>query len=110
MIRIVVMTTPLSNSGSRRTSRKHQLLLQGVSHRVVDAANGVLDFALGLVGFAVALQFCVAKRLADRCFRSAFDFLDRTGDSVLVHGCSPCVLRRHVTALNLSHSCLSSKR
>src|SRR5271157_1585111 len=78
--------------------RRYQLLLHRVSHRVVQAADSVLNLADGLVGLAVALQLGVADSLADGLFRGAFDFLDRTGDSVLVHEWAPCVLRRRVTA------------
>src|SRR5208337_927980 len=82
--------------------RRYQLLLHRVSHRVVQAADSVLNLADGPVGLAVALQLGVADRLSDGLFRGAFDFPRRTGDSVLVHEWAPCVLRRRVTALGLA--------
>jgi hypothetical protein len=39
-----------------------------------------------LVGLTVALQIGVADSLAKGLFLAAFDFLDRTGDSVLIYG------------------------
>src|SRR5690349_6841092 len=77
-------------------------LLDSVTHRVVQAADSVLNLADGLVGLAVALQLGVADSLADGLLRGAFDFLDRPGDSVLVHRSAPCRLRRRGTALGLA--------
>src|SRR5208283_6044676 len=85
MIRIVLMTLPLAQSRSHRQCRRNQLFLCRVAYRVAQPADGVLDLADGLVGLAVALQLGVADGLANGLFRGAFDFLDRTGDSVLVH-------------------------
>src|SRR5271166_6714721 len=67
--------------GRPRTSR----LLRRVAHRLVQAADGILNLADGLVGLAVTLQLGVADSLANSHFRGAFDFLNRTGDSVLIH-------------------------
>src|SRR5271166_2606642 len=64
--------------------------------RTAEALNAAKRQA-ELASLAKSRFLAAAKRLADRCFRGAFDFLDRTGDSVLAHGRSPCVLRRHVS-------------
>src|SRR5271167_1229818 len=52
---------------------------------VFDAANGVLNLALDLVGLALRLQLCVTDRLADRLLHRAFDLLRRSDDTILVH-------------------------
>jgi hypothetical protein len=56
---------------------------QSIAHRIAQAIDGILNLAHSLVGFAVVLQLGVADSLANGLFRGAFDFLDRTGDSVL---------------------------
>src|ERR1700727_1345852 len=58
-----------------------------VAHRDVQAASIILTLADDLVGLAVTLQTGVAESVASGLFRGAFHFLDRTGDSVLIHGC-----------------------
>src|ERR1051325_204472 len=54
--------------------------------RVLQAADGVLNLAGYLFGLAVRLQLGVADRLAGDLLDRAFEFLRRSGDSVLVHG------------------------
>ena len=54
--------------------------------RVLDAADSVLNPALGLVGFAVGLQFGVAHYLADAFLDGAFDLLRGAHDAIFVHG------------------------
>ena len=49
--------------------------------RIFDAADGVLNLALDLVGLVLRLQLCVADRLLYR----AFDLLSRSDDAILVH-------------------------
>ena len=53
--------------------------------RVLDAADGVLNLAFYLVGLALRFQLGVTDGLADRLLDCAFDFLRRSGDSILVH-------------------------
>src|ERR1700733_11629426 len=51
---------------------KITLLLYGVSDRVLDAADGILNLAGILFGFTLRLDFSVAGDLADCFFHSAF--------------------------------------
>src|SRR5271165_614651 len=102
MIRIVLMTLPLANSRSHRLRRRNQLFLHRVAYRVVQPADGVLNLADGLVGLAVALQLGVPNGLANSLLRGAFDFLDRTGDSVLVHDWLSLRLRRRTSAIEVA--------
>ena len=60
-------------------------LLDGVSHGVFHAANGILDFAGGLLSLAVSLQLCIADRLAYRLLDRAFDFMRGSRDPILIH-------------------------
>ena len=53
-------------------------MFRRVSDRVVGAAYCVLNFADRAVDLAVALQFGVADRFADRDFRGAFDLFGRS--------------------------------
>jgi hypothetical protein len=53
--------------------------------RIFDAADGVLNLALDLVGLALRLQLCVTDRVADRLHYRAFDLLSRSDDAILVH-------------------------
>jgi hypothetical protein len=53
--------------------------------RIFDAADGVLNLALDLVGLALRLQFCVTDRVADGLFYRAFDLLSRSDDAIPVH-------------------------
>src|ERR1700722_14260037 len=69
-----------------RARSRPLFLFRRVSDRVVGAANGVLNLADRAVDLAVALQFGVADRLADRDFRSGLDLFGRSVDSILVHG------------------------
>src|SRR5271170_7694121 len=70
-----------------------------VAHRGVQAAAIVLNLAAGLVGLAVATQRGVAHSPPNGVFRGAFDFLNRTGGSILIHGgASPRVSPRRTTA------------
>ena len=45
--------------------------------RIFDAADGILNLALDLVGLALRLQLCVTDRVADRLLYRAFDLLSR---------------------------------
>src|SRR4030095_13058476 len=53
--------------------------------RVFEAADGVLNLALYLVGLAIRLQLGIAKHLARDLLDFPFDFLRRSLDPVLVH-------------------------
>jgi hypothetical protein len=53
--------------------------------RIFDAADGVLNLALDLVGLALRLQLCVTDRVADPLLYRAFDLLSRSDDAILVH-------------------------
>ena len=53
---------------------------------VLDAADSVLDFALGLIGFAVRFQLGVANKFARNFFNRALSLLCRSLNSVLVQG------------------------
>ena len=53
--------------------------------RIFDAADGILNLALDLVGLALRLQLCVTDRVADRLLYRAFDLLSRSDDAILVH-------------------------
>src|ERR1700733_4527739 len=65
-------------------------MFRRVSDRVVGAAYRVLNLADRAVDLAVALQFGVADRFADRGFRGALDHFGRSVDSVLVHKMRSC--------------------
>jgi hypothetical protein len=52
---------------------------------IFDAADGVRNLALDLVGLVLRLQLCVTDRVADRLFYRAFDLLSRSDDAILVH-------------------------
>src|ERR1019366_4668314 len=67
-----------------RRKRSHSQCLFSFE-RVFDAADGVLNLALYLVGLALRLQLGVTDRLADHLLHCAFDLLRRSDDPVLVH-------------------------
>src|ERR1039458_6317075 len=69
----------------RRKSSQSQLQRLFPFERVFDAAYGVLNLALYLVGLALRLQLGVTDRLADHLLHCAFDLLRRSDDPVLVH-------------------------
>jgi len=75
-------------AGERRygADKSTLFVFRRVSDRVVGAAYGVLNLADRAVDLAVALQFGVANRFADRDFRVALDLFGRSVDSVLIHG------------------------
>src|SRR5579872_7073881 len=97
--RIVLMFRAFCGSGWSEAAPLR--FFHRVAHRVVQAADGVLNPTDGLVGPAVVLQLGVSDSFADGLFGGAFDLLDRTGDSVLVHDCSPqlCAKKRDGPAL-----------
>ena len=55
--------------------------------RVFEAADGVLNLALYLVGLALRLKLGVTDRLADHLLDCTLDLLRRSDDPVLVHSC-----------------------
>ena len=69
MIRMRLMISSWLKDSHRRRRRTSRLL-QRVPHRVVYAADGVLNFADGLFGLPVALQLGVADDLANRFLRA----------------------------------------
>src|SRR5271170_7290796 len=82
-----------------------------VAHRVVQAATIILNLADGIVGLAVTLQLGVAHNPPNGVFRGAFDFLNRTGGSILIHGGALLVYRQDVRRrLHPGHSRLGLGR
>src|ERR1700733_7772612 len=73
------------------------LFLQRIPRCVLDAADGVLNLAFGLVRLAVGFHLCVAGQLADSLLYRALELLRRSGDPILVHGDS-LLGRRAVSA------------
>src|SRR6266566_1376056 len=73
------------NVGQKRKVSSTQPLHLSPFERIFEAADGVLNFSLKLIGVAFRLQLGVADRLADRLLDFAFDFLRRSDDPVLVH-------------------------
>ena len=56
-----------------------------VLDRVFDAADGILNLALKLIGLAFRLQLGITDGLSNRLFYGALDLLRRSGDPILVH-------------------------
>ena len=67
-----------------RKSSQSQLQRLFPFERVFDAANGVLNLALYLVGLALRLQLGVTDRPADNLLDCAFDLLRRSDNPVFV--------------------------
>src|SRR3954467_12126173 len=61
----------------------------GVAHGVLDAASGVLELALHLVGLAFGVQLRVAGDFAGRFLHLALGLIEGTLDPVAVHFSSP---------------------
>jgi len=60
-------------------------LLDDLPHGILQAADGVLDLALGLLGLAVRLQLGIAGYLADGFLDRAFDASRGSRDPILIH-------------------------
>src|SRR5476651_2039121 len=58
---------------------------ESVFDRVLEAADGMLNLALYLVGLALRLQLGVTDRFADRLLDCTFDLLRRSDDPILIH-------------------------
>jgi hypothetical protein len=58
-----------------------------VANGIFQAAHGVLDFALHLVGLSFTFGLCIADGSARPFFDFAFGLLGRTLDAVLVNHC-----------------------
>jgi hypothetical protein len=79
---------PLGYGRDPKPNEKNKLAAVLFSfERVLDAADGVLNLTLNLVGVAFGLQLGVADRLADHLLDCALDLLRRSDDPVLVHSC-----------------------
>ena len=62
------------------------------SERVLDSADGVLDFALGFVSLAFGDQFGVADGFADRGLDRTFDLVGHAGYTIFIHNKSSRVV------------------
>ena len=62
------------------------------SEGVLDAANGVTDFAGSLVGLAFAFELGVASQLAGDLFDFSLSLLGRALDPILIHGLTPLIV------------------
>lgn len=64
---------------------------EGFSDRVLHAANRILQFTHGPIGFSFSFGFLVARRFADGFLDAAHDLLERSSDAIPIHdGVSIC--------------------
>src|SRR5690242_7500456 len=71
-----------------------------VANGIFQAAHGVLDFALHLVGLSFTFGLCIAGGFARPFFDFAFGLLGRTLDAILVNHCiaPECDYQENVSA------------
>jgi len=55
------------------------------ARRVFDAANGILNFALGLIGSTRRLELGIASDFSGRLFDNALGLVGRPFDPIFVH-------------------------
>src|ERR1051326_1898181 len=60
-------------------------LLNGIPQSILHAANGILDFAGGLLGLAVRLHLGIADHFADHLLDRAFDLMCGSRDPIFIH-------------------------
>src|SRR6476620_1515525 len=73
----------------RTDTGKNAVSIDRIANLVLDAADGVLNLAFGLVELAFVLELFVAGDLADAFLDTALDLLAGAFDAVLVHSRAP---------------------
>jgi len=67
------------------------------AQRVLDAADGILNLALDLIGFALGFGLAVTGYFSGNFLNLAFDLFDRAFDAILVHAFLLVVVRQRAS-------------